>query len=71
MFPTLKKLCINATVCILFHIHFISDKVSLPEINKSVKCLSMCWPRDCYFTRASIVKYSDPVGDGKLLPIIS
>ena len=64
MLPTLKKLRSNAAAYILFHTHFISDGVSVPEVNKSVKCSSMSWPR--YFTQT--LRSSDPIGDGKTAP---
>ena len=64
MLPTLQKLCPDAATYVFLHTNFLSDGVSLPEVNKSVKCSRMSWPR--YYTQT--LRSSDPVGDGKKYP---
>ena len=64
MLPTLQKLCPDAATYVFLHTNFLSDGVSLPEVNKSVKCSSMSWPR--YFTQT--LRSSDPVGDARNAP---
>ena len=64
MLPTLQKLSPDAATYVFLHTNFLSDGVTLPEVNKSLKCSSMSWPR--YFTQT--LRSSDPVGDGKKYP---
>ena len=47
MLPTLQTLSPDAATYVFLHTNFLSDGVTLPEVNKSVKCSSMSWPRYC------------------------
>ena len=62
--PTLEKLNHKAAAYTFLNTHLISDGVALPEVNMSVKCRRMSWPR--YFTQT--LRSSDPVADGKKFP---